>query len=137
MQSLTSMKNMFVNCFSLYSVPAFAMSSVTDVFGAFNSATALMTVPEFDVGNITTAPTTAPFRTCYNLVTANVKNIKASITFANSFLLSKESLLYMINNEASTSAITITVNANTYTLYAEDEDVLAALANHPNISLAK
>lgn len=137
MQSLTSMKNMFVNCYSLYSVPAFDMPNVTDVFGAFNSATALMTVPEFDMVNITAAPSTAPFKTCYNLVTANVKNIKASISFTNSFLLSKESLLYIINNEASTSAITITVNANTYTLYAEDADVLAALANHPNISLAK
>jgi hypothetical protein len=55
----------------------------------------------------------------------------------NSALLSKDSLLYLINNEAATSAITIKLASYAYTRLAEDADVVAALANHPNISLAK
>lgn len=136
-QNVTTMKNMFVNCFSLYSVPKFNMPKVADVLGTFNSATSLMNVPEFDVANISTSPSTAPFKACYNLINVNVKNIKANITFRNSYLLSKESLLYMIRNAASTSSIVITLNSNTYDKYAEDLDVLEALSFHPNISLAK
>jgi hypothetical protein len=43
----------------------------------------------------------------------------------------------MINNEASTSAITIKLASNVYTDIIEDADVITALAAHPNVSLAK
>jgi hypothetical protein len=51
--------------------------------------------------------------------------------------LSKESLLYLINNEAATSAITIKLASYAYTRLAEDADVVAALAAHPNISISQ
>ena len=77
------------------------------------------------------------FYYCYSLVTANLKNVKLAYQLNNSALLSKESLLYIINNEAATSAITIKLTSYAYTRLANDADVVAALAAHPNISLSK
>ena len=76
------------------------------------------------------------FNGCYALTYANLKGVKLSIYLNHATKLSKDSLLYIINNEAATSAITITLAAYAYTRLAEDADVVAALANHPNISLA-
>lgn len=102
----------------------------------FSTATSLVTIPEVDMQKVATV-SSAPFNKCYALKDIRVKNMRVNMTFANCYQLSKESILYMINNEAATSAITITLNTNVYTKYAEDADVLAALVNHPNISLAK
>ena len=77
------------------------------------------------------------FYNCCSLATANLKNVKLAYQLNNSALLSKESLLYLINNEAATSAITIKLASYAYTRLAEDVDVVAALANHPNISISK
>ena len=77
------------------------------------------------------------FYYCYSLTHANLKNAKLAYQLNDAVLLSKESLLYLINNEAATSAITIKLATYAYTRLAEDADIVAALANHPNISLAK
>lgn len=77
------------------------------------------------------------FNNCHSLVHANLKNAKLAYQFANSALLSKESLLYLINNEAATSAITIKLASYAYERLATDADIVAALANHPNISISK
>ena len=50
--------------------------------------------------------------------------------------LSCKSVLYMINNEAATSSITITLHANVYNRCMANADILAALEAHTNISLA-
>jgi hypothetical protein len=42
----------------------------------------------------------------------------------------------MIENEAATSAITITLHANAYARLSTDLDIVAALENHPLVSLA-
>ena len=77
------------------------------------------------------------FSGCYSLTNASIKNAKLAYDLSKVNLLSKESLLYLINNEAATSAITIKLAAYAYTRLAEDADVVAALEAHPNISLAK
>ena len=76
------------------------------------------------------------FSSCYSLTYANLKGVTLAVPLNNATKLSKDSLLYIINNEAATSAITITLAAYAYTRLAEDAEVVAALANHPNISLA-
>ena len=108
--SVTNMNRMFYYCYSLTSIPMLDTSSVTNMSSMFNN--------------------------CRSLTHANLKNVKLAYQLNNSALLSKESLLYLINNEAATSAITITLAKYAYTRLAEDADVVAALANHPNISLA-
>ena len=77
------------------------------------------------------------FSNCYSLTHANLKNVKLDFQLNNSALLSKESLLYLINNEAATSAITIKLASYAYTRLAEDADVVAALTAHPNISISQ
>jgi hypothetical protein len=77
------------------------------------------------------------FSSCYSLTHTNLKNAKLAYQLTESKLLSKDSLLCLINNEAATSAITIKLATYAYDRWATDVDVLAALANHPKISLAK
>ena len=134
--SSTTFKNMFNSCFSLQRAPRIDTSTATNIDAMFTTATSLNIIPEVDMQNVKTV-SSAPFNKCYALKDVKVKNMKVSTTFGNCYLLNKESLLYMINNEASTSAITITLNSTVYTALAEDTDILAALAAHPNISLAK
>ena len=44
-----------------------------------------------------------------------------------SFIISKPSILYAINNAAPTTAIAITLHANRYAQLSEDADIIAAL----------
>ena len=109
--SVTSMSTMFFNCYSLTAIPLLDTSSVTNMSGMFYY--------------------------CYSLTTANLKGVALACQLNNSALLSKDSLLYLINNEAATIAITIKLASYAYNRWATDPDIVAALANHPNISLAK
>jgi hypothetical protein len=74
------------------------------------------------------------------LVRIKVKNLKYNITFYSSPLLDKESVLYLIQNAAPTSAITITLHADTYARLnpdlEENADIKSALEAQPLITLA-
>ena len=101
----------------------------------FSGCDSLVSIPQLDTQNVTNM--SSMFSSCYSLVSANLKNAKLAYRLNNSALLSKESLLYLINNEAATSAITIKLASYAYERLANDADVVAALANHPNISISK
>lgn len=62
--------------------------------------------------------------------------MKGSLGFKDSPLLSNESVLFLINHEAATSAITITLHPDAYARAMANADILAALEQHTNISLA-
>jgi hypothetical protein len=102
---------MFYYCYSLVAIPHIDTSSVTSI------------------NNMTV--------NCYSLVTVNLEHAKLPYNLRGSSLLSKESLLYLINNEAATSAITIALASYAYTRLANDADIVAALAAHPNISISQ
>ena len=70
-----------------------------------------------------------------NIETINIKGLKVSIIFYNSQRLSKESVLYMINNSEATTAITISLNKEVYDVMKDDADIIAALAEKTNITL--
>lgn len=70
-----------------------------------------------------------------NIKTINIKNLSKNIKFYNSNVLTKESVLYMINNSAATSAITIGLNKAVYDVLKDDADIIAALAEKTNITL--
>ena len=77
-----------------------------------------------------------PFLRCYELRTVKLYAIKLSIVFSDSPKLTSKSILYMITNEAATSAITITLHADAYARAMANADIVAALQAHPNVSLA-
>lgn len=70
-----------------------------------------------------------------NIETINIKGLKVNIQFYNSQRLSKESVLYMINNSEATSAITIGLRQAVYDVMKDDADIIAALAEKTNITL--
>lgn len=70
-----------------------------------------------------------------NIKTINIKNLSKNIRFYGSKVLSKESVLYMINNSAATSAITIGLQQAVYDVMKDDADIIAALTEKTNITL--
>jgi surface protein len=133
--NVTSMTSMFYNCYSLVSIPQLDTSNVTNMVRMFNTCYSLVSIPQLDTSNVTSM--NYMFYECKLLIHANIKNSKLALDLGDSNFLGKESLLYIINNEASTSAITITLGYYTYPRLAEDVDIVSALTNHPNISLAR
>ena len=104
------MDNIFYQCFSLVNVSQLDTAKIDDTYDIFKN--------------------------CYSLVSINLKNANLSYELNHANLLSKESLLYLINNEASTRNITIRLAFYAYTRLVNDVDIVTALTNHPNITLA-
>ena len=156
---VTNMSNMFPNCSSLTTIPLLDTSKVMRMDYMFSNCSSLTVIPHLDTSSVTNMSymfyncaslTAIPLldtssRTdmsymlsnCASLTTANLKGVAKALQLSNSPLLSKESLLYIINNEATPSAITITLESYAYTRLANDPDIVEALANHPNITIAK
>ena len=130
-----SMVSMFSNCYSLVSIPQLDTANVTSMDYMFYYCHSLISIPQLDTANVTSVG--SMFSYCYSLTYANIKKAKVAYNMSNARLLSKESLLYLINNEAATSAITIKLASYAYTRLANDADIVAALANHPNISISQ
>lgn len=76
------------------------------------------------------------FEDCPYLRTIKIKGFTSNVSFKSSKYITIKSILYAINNEAATSAITITLHADAYARAMANADILAALEAHPNVSLA-
>lgn len=72
-----------------------------------------------------------------NIKSINIKNLSKNIKFYGSEVLSKESVLYMINNSEGTDAFTISLNKAVYDVMKDDADIIAALAEKTNITLVQ
>lgn len=72
-----------------------------------------------------------------NIKSINIKNLSKNIRFYGSSVLSKESVLYMINNSEGTNAFTIVLNKAVYDVMKDDADIIAALAEKTNITLVQ
>lgn len=72
-----------------------------------------------------------------NIKSINIKNLSKNIKFYGSSVLSKESVLYMINNSEGTNAFTIGLNKAVYDVMKDDADIIAALAEKTNITLVQ
>lgn len=129
-----SMDETFSDCYSLTSIPQLDTSNVTSMNKIFYYCYSLTSIPMLDTSNVTN--NSDMFYYCNSIIHANLKNVKVSYDLKKATLLTKDSLLYFINNEAATSAITLTLANYAYNKWANDPDVVAALANHPKISLA-
>lgn len=157
-RNVTNMSYAFNECYSLKHIAPLDTRSITSLISAFAFCKSLVHLPMFDIVNDATltqmcsscsslvslnlkftksAAVNNVFNTCRSLMFLKMGGLKTSIYINFSPLLNKESLLYIINNEAATSAITITLHSYAYERLANDADILEALANHPNVSLAK
>lgn len=75
------------------------------------------------------------FTGCSSLITCCIKKVAKDIAFADSSKISKESIIYIIENAAPSSAITITLHPDAYARLAEDADIVAALEAKPLVTL--
>ena len=131
--SVTNLAYAFRYNYSLASMNNLSSGKVTNLEAVFSYCYPLTSV-QLDMEKATKVGNA--FNLCYSLIHAYIKNAKLALDLSVAANLSKESLLYIINNEAATSAITITLAPYAKTRLANDADVVAALANHPNVSLA-
>lgn len=72
-----------------------------------------------------------------NLEEVKIKGLKVSLSFSDSPNLSKNSILYIIQNSTATSAITITLHPTAYAMAIADNDIQAALQEKTFVSLAQ
>lgn len=129
--------SMFENCRSLKKVDISGVGYTYVVSSMFSNCYSLTTI-ELDFYNaLEEGNEYKVFSNCYSLTHAYLKNIALPYDLSSAKLLTKSSLLYLINNEAATSAITIKLASYAYDKWATDPDIVAALANHPNISISK
>lgn len=153
---VTTMNYMFSGCTSLTNIPQLDTSNVKFMREMCSYCGSLTSFSRFDTRNVTNmqdifmycycikavelesiANSLDDMNNCYALQHLYLKNLKVSLGLSFSNSLSKDSLLYIINNEASTSAITIQLSISAYNRLASDTDIVASLAAHPNISLSK
>ncbi len=87
------------------------------------------------VGNIDLTASSAQAFNPKALEYVNIKNLKCILDIHWSSNISKESVLFMIQNANPTSAITITLHPDAYARLTNDADVVAALEAQPLISL--
>ena len=162
--SVTNTGSLFYGCFSLTCIPPLDLSSVVNADAMFYNCYSVVDVPHLNIGEKSTtsysinsifyncnsitkisiyvnnfsAPTN-PFYNCYALSTVLISNYYSNWQFTSSPLLNKDSILYIINNmdDRTTGNSSIKLHAYAYTRLANDADIVAALAAHPNISLSK
>ena len=126
----------FFSCFSLKKIIFNSDTSEVKNFSYmfYNNYTLVSVEAILDLINATNVA--SMFNGCSCLRDVTIKNLSLNIGLGNSLSLSKASLLYMINNEAATSAITITLHASAYARLSTDADIVEALNNHPLVTLA-
>lgn len=120
-----------VNLRALYTPTAFDEINIVDFNWAFQVSKKIREVQ----GIINVREARYKLNIGGNIETINIKGLKVDIRFYDSQRLSKESVLYMINNSEATSAITIGLNKAVYDVMKDDTDIIAALAEKTNITL--
>ena len=119
-------------CSSLKKIPALNTTSATIIERMLQSCYSIDTIILTDVKNNSFIET---FHGCKSLAKMIVNNLNSNMSLIDSILLQKDSLLYMINNEAATSTITITLHASAYARLSTDADIVEALNNHPLVTI--
>lgn len=77
------------------------------------------------------------FRGCAKLTSVKIKKLATDIDIKDSPNFNKESILFMIQNSAATSAIVIKLHATAYAMAMADSEIQAALKIKTNVSLAQ
>lgn len=89
-------------------------AGLIDCRNLFRSCSKLKTVVGVILLSDSVAINTEVFAYCPLLERVRIRNLRSSLTFAHSPLLSLESLQYLVENAGNTAAITVTVHADVY-----------------------
>lgn len=89
-------------------------AGLIDCRNLFRSCSKLKTVVGIILLSDSVAINTEVFAYCPLLERVRIRNLRSSLTFAHSPLLSLESLQYLVGNAGNTAAITVTVHADVY-----------------------
>ena len=100
---------MFYNCSKLKYIQPLQLTATTTILGMFEG--------------------------CKSLIEVEIYNLAGSISFLDSNLINKKTILCAIQNATPTSAITITLHPNAYARLANDADIVAALQAQPLVTL--
>ncbi|KAA6344042.1 hypothetical protein EZS27_008299 [termite gut metagenome] len=120
---VSEMSQMFWGCTSLTGVPLYNTSNVVVMDNLFSGCTSLVTVPELNFQNMYTGSNV--FLGCSSLTNCHLINLKKSISFSNSPNLSRESILFMVNNSITGGIMTLHATARAR-LTTEDVDAIHA-----------
>jgi hypothetical protein len=128
--------NMFYNCdFEVFLMPPETGSIITTLTSTSNFMGSVRYLKKIINRYMVTGAYTADcFMASKSLVDVRLNKIINSFSISSA-RISKESLLYMINNEAATTNITIKLVSSVYTAMTTDTDIQAALSNHTYITL--
>ena len=125
----------------------FNTASSNNIGKLFSSCVKLKKVlGRLSIGVTNASNATDAFKDCYSLESIVLRNVAVNISFAQSSKLDLQSVVYMVENAANTSAITITLHADAlarctadtteYTYNNNTYTGIVALATAKNITLA-
>lgn len=138
------MHYMFASCVLLEAVRfsnaedggSMAISATGSGEAMFNECNKLVKVFEIlDFSKVTDL--TRTFTGCTSLTTIRIRNLGRHLYIGDSPNLSKDSILYLIQNSAATSAMTVTLHPTAYAMAIADSDIQAALQQKTLVSLAQ
>ena len=75
------------------------------------------------------------FGGCTSLIEAKIYELKGNLSFSSSPIISKDTILCIVQKAAPTSAITVTLHPDAYARLADDAEIVAALEAQPLVSL--
>lgn len=138
------MRYMFASCVLLEAVRfsnasdggSMTISATGSGESMFNECNKLVKVFEIlDFSKVTDL--TRAFTGCTSLTTIRIRNLGRHLYIGDSPNLSKESILYLIQNSAATSAITVTLHPTAYAMAIADTEIQNALQQKTFVSLAQ
>mgnify|MGYP003297294972 CR=1 FL=1 len=120
------------SCYSLENAPNIKTALATDCSSIYSYCSNLRNIPTMDVINV---ENDIELWEMSKLKHLQLDNLSVNCVIG-SCMISKDSILYIINHEAAKDTIVITLSATSYNLLKDDNDIISSLLAHPLVSLA-